>query len=89
MRSSATHMPLFRSGLRSCIWRTGTRYHTRGIDVDGNVANFNETEQIVIFQDKSVVRNCEDPERRPNLGPEQGPNPGPEHLLSTTLSRVH
>ena len=82
-------MPLFRSALHSGMRWTGTRYHTRGIDVDGNVANFNETEQIVIFQDKSVVCNCEDPEHRPNLGPEHGSNPGPEHLLSTTLSRAH
>ncbi|GMK56462.1 hypothetical protein CspeluHIS016_0303020 [Cutaneotrichosporon spelunceum] len=29
--------------------RVGTRYFTRGIDKDGNVANFNETEQIVLY----------------------------------------
>ncbi|BEI82641.1 hypothetical protein CcaverHIS002_0305090 [Cutaneotrichosporon cavernicola] len=29
--------------------RVGTRYFTRGIDHDGNVANFNETEQIVLY----------------------------------------
>ncbi|KAF9350213.1 hypothetical protein BGX26_011569 [Mortierella sp. AD094] len=28
--------------------RAGTRYFSRGIDVDGNVSNFNETEQIVV-----------------------------------------
>ncbi|KAF9113818.1 hypothetical protein BGX27_000722 [Mortierella sp. AM989] len=28
--------------------RAGTRYFSRGVDVDGNVSNFNETEQIVI-----------------------------------------
>jgi hypothetical protein len=33
--------------------RAGTRYFTRGIDESGNVANFNETEQIVIIGDKS------------------------------------
>lgn len=27
----------------------GTRYFSRGIDVRGNVANFNETEQIVLL----------------------------------------
>ena len=29
--------------------RVGTRYFTRGIDIRGNTANFNETEQIVLF----------------------------------------
>lgn len=28
--------------------RAGTRYFRRGIDIDGNVANFNETEQLLI-----------------------------------------
>lgn len=28
--------------------RTGTRYNVRGIDKNGNVANFVETEQIII-----------------------------------------
>jgi hypothetical protein len=28
--------------------RAGTRYFRRGIDSDGHVANFNETEQIVL-----------------------------------------
>jgi len=32
---------------RSCH-RAGTRYNTRGVDIEGNVGNFNETEQIVI-----------------------------------------
>lgn len=31
--------------------RAGTRYLTRGIDEQGHVANFNETEQIVIIND--------------------------------------
>lgn len=31
--------------------RAGTRYFTRGVDEVGNVANFNETEQIVILGD--------------------------------------
>ena len=28
-------------------FRTGTRFWVRGADVSGNVANFNETEQII------------------------------------------
>ena len=31
--------------------RAGTRYFTRGIDEAGNVANFNETEQIIVMGD--------------------------------------
>jgi len=31
--------------------RTGTRYMTRGIDEEGHVANFNETEQTIILND--------------------------------------
>lgn len=34
---------------RRCCFRAGTRLFTRGIDVQGNVANFVETEQIVEF----------------------------------------
>ena len=33
--------------------RVGTRYFTRGIDDQGHVANFNETEQIVILNDEA------------------------------------
>lgn len=33
---------------RSCK-KAGTRYNARGLDDDGNVANFNETEQIIII----------------------------------------
>lgn len=33
---------------RKSINRSGTRYFRRGIDENGNVANFNETEQIII-----------------------------------------
>ena len=32
---------------RRSRYRAGTRYFRRGIDEDGNVANFNETEQII------------------------------------------
>lgn len=31
--------------------RAGTRYFSRGIDEDGNVSNFNETEQIIVLND--------------------------------------
>lgn len=31
--------------------RAGTRYFSRGIDENGNVSNFNETEQVVILND--------------------------------------
>ncbi|KAF4504336.1 hypothetical protein G6O67_008498 [Ophiocordyceps sinensis] len=34
--------------------RGGTRYFTRGIDDDGHVANYNETEQIIILNDSSA-----------------------------------
>ncbi|KAF2728463.1 hypothetical protein EJ04DRAFT_477303, partial [Polyplosphaeria fusca] len=33
--------------------RAGTRYFSRGIDDNGNVSNFNETEQIVILNDNA------------------------------------
>jgi hypothetical protein len=33
--------------------RAGTRYFSRGIDEDGNVSNFNETEQVVILNDNA------------------------------------
>lgn len=33
--------------------RAGTRYLTRGVDESGNVANYNETEQIVILGDST------------------------------------
>ena len=35
---------------RSCK-KAGTRYNSRGIDDEGNVANFAETEQIVFIKD--------------------------------------
>lgn len=34
--------------------RAGTRYFRRGIDEDGNVANFNETEQIFLTSDNQL-----------------------------------
>lgn len=38
---------------RRSRYRGGTRYFTRGVDEDGNVANYNETEQIIILNDSS------------------------------------
>lgn len=34
---------------RRSRYRAGTRYFRRGIDEEGHVANFNETEQIVLY----------------------------------------
>ncbi|KGU17848.1 hypothetical protein MEM_00970 [Candida albicans L26] len=39
---------------RRSTLRAGTRYFRRGIDIDGNVANFNETEQIFISDDNHL-----------------------------------
>lgn len=36
---------------RRSRFRAGTRYFRRGIDKEGHVANFNETEQIVLLED--------------------------------------
>jgi phosphatidylinositol 4-phosphatase len=36
---------------RRSRYRVGTRYFTRGIDEEGHVANYNETEQILIIND--------------------------------------
>lgn len=38
---------------RRSIYRAGTRYFRRGIDADGNVGNFNETEQVLLVQKPS------------------------------------
>lgn len=40
---------------RKSSLRVGTRYFRRGIDEDGNVANFNETEQIVVTKDQQIL----------------------------------
>lgn len=39
---------------RRSILRAGTRYFRRGIDENGNVGNFNETEQIVVVRKPSA-----------------------------------
>ncbi|KAI0735477.1 SacI homology domain-containing protein [Earliella scabrosa] len=50
---------LSRFQLRLCLisrrsrYRAGTRYFRRGIDPEGHVANFNETEQILLVGDES------------------------------------
>ncbi|KAL8717561.1 MAG: hypothetical protein Q9225_005210 [Loekoesia sp. 1 TL-2023] len=55
MRITTTHIkstPLtFALITRRSRHRAGTRYLTRGIDEHGHVANFNETEQIVVLDD--------------------------------------
>lgn len=38
---------------RRSIYRSGTRYFCRGIDENGNVGNYNETEQILLTQSVS------------------------------------
>ncbi|BFZ13223.1 hypothetical protein BsWGS_16262 [Bradybaena similaris] len=38
---------------RRCIFRAGTRFNVRGVDLQGQVANFVETEQIVEFEGKA------------------------------------
>ncbi|XP_052818647.1 phosphatidylinositol-3-phosphatase SAC1-like [Mya arenaria] len=38
---------------RRCVYRAGTRFNVRGLDNKGQVANFVETEQIVIHNDTS------------------------------------
>ncbi|EMR08639.1 hypothetical protein PNEG_03115 [Pneumocystis murina B123] len=40
---------------RRSRFRAGTRYFSRGIDEDGNVSNFNETEQIVLFENTNKL----------------------------------
>lgn len=37
---------------RKYRYRAGTRYFTRGLDEEGHAANYNETEQIVILNDR-------------------------------------
>jgi hypothetical protein len=39
--------------------RAGTRYFSRGIDKDGNVSNFVETEQLIIYDGNEAVRGYE------------------------------
>lgn len=47
---------------RRSRFRTGTRYFRRGVDEEGHVANFNETEQIllVVSHGSSGVLSTED-----------------------------
>ena len=39
---------------RRSRFRAGTRYFRRGIDLEGHVANFNETEQILLLERQSI-----------------------------------
>lgn len=39
---------------RRSRFRAGTRYFRRGIDHDGHVANFNETEQILLLESQTT-----------------------------------
>ncbi|KAG9314554.1 putative phosphoinositide phosphatase [Chiua virens] len=41
---------------RRSRYRAGTRYFRRGIDHDGHVANFNETEQILLVEEQAAGR---------------------------------
>ncbi|OJA20427.1 hypothetical protein AZE42_09470 [Rhizopogon vesiculosus] len=41
---------------RRSRYRAGTRYFRRGIDHEGHVANFNETEQILLVDEKAAGR---------------------------------
>lgn len=46
---------------RRCVLRVGTRFWVRGIDTEGQVANFVETEQIVEYEKVrcSYVQVCQ------------------------------
>ena len=44
---------------RRSRYRAGTRYFRRGIDSDGHVANFNETEQVLLVE-SATPENGED-----------------------------
>lgn len=39
---------------RRSRYRAGTRYFSRGIDEDGHVSNYNETEQVIILNDDAA-----------------------------------
>ncbi|KAI5467389.1 SacI homology domain-containing protein [Mariannaea sp. PMI_226] len=39
---------------RRSRYRGGTRYFTRGLDGEGHAANYNETEQVVVFNDSNT-----------------------------------
>ncbi|KAF8446152.1 SacI homology domain-containing protein [Boletus edulis BED1] len=41
---------------RRSRYRAGTRYFRRGVDHDGHVANFNETEQILLVEEQATGR---------------------------------
>lgn len=39
--------------------RPGTRYFSRGIDAEGHVSNFVETEQLVLYDNPSSAQNID------------------------------
>lgn len=43
---------------RRSRYRAGTRYFSRGIDREGNVSNFNETEQILLLSNTSSEKSA-------------------------------
>ena len=45
----ATYIAWFLSYLLYCVFE-GVRYFTRGVDCDGHVANYVETEQIIVYK---------------------------------------
>ncbi|EAU93141.1 inositol/phosphatidylinositol phosphatase [Coprinopsis cinerea okayama7 len=57
------HMQLCLISRRS-RYRAGTRYFRRGIDNDGNVANYNETEQILLVEASAASAASANPESR-------------------------
>ena len=54
-----------------CHHHTGTRYFVRGLDTDGNAANFVETEQMVWYQGQvaSYVQVSHTPHSTPDHAP--------------------
>ncbi|KAI0786098.1 SacI homology domain-containing protein [Abortiporus biennis] len=44
---------------RRCRYRAGTRYFRRGIDHEGHVANFNETEQLLLIDSPRADNQCD------------------------------
>lgn len=41
--------------MKSSLWSGSDRYHHRGIDDEGHVANYVETEMLVLREDKEIV----------------------------------
>ncbi|KAH7929386.1 inositol phosphatidylinositol phosphatase [Leucogyrophana mollusca] len=58
LRSVYIHGERIQLGIisRRSRYRAGTRYFRRGIDHEGHVANFNETEQILLVEERTTGR---------------------------------